>query len=75
MSDDLIRIEKKLDEVLKLLLHMEEASHGKAGKVPYRPAPLKMEGQVCSLCQRPVRYLPSKADSSSYERQCGCSLR
>lgn len=68
-----IRIEKKLDELLKLVVPMAQKP-GTA--VPPLPQPLHIPNQgACPLCQQPVSY-QNLVDPQSGEvvpvRLCGC---
>ena len=65
MVEAVLRIEKKLDE----LLHRQES------KTPIQP--LAHEGQSCPLCSRPIRYvplLPAKLGEIVMVRRCGCAV-
>ncbi len=69
----LVRVEKKLDEVLKLSL---KASRGDGpGNLPAMPVPFGASG-VCPLCQKPVSYRPVDLRVSPPTRviirECGC---
>lgn len=59
----IIRIEKKLDELLRRQVD-ENAMH----------QPLNYHGQHCPLCKRPVRYVPvsSRSEGHYMVRACGC---
>lgn len=53
MAKALIRIEKKADEILKLLL----ATQQQPGSVVPMAQPLNVPNQgACPLCQKPIRY-------------------
>ena len=60
VMDALLRIEKKLDEVIKCI------------KVPGTIIqPLDSEGQVCQLCNHPVVYSRDPISGTIW-RSCGC---
>jgi len=61
----LVRVEKKLDEVMKMMRAL----------APQAPLQLLSHtGQVCPLCQNAVHYLPlpSSGGESRTIRMCGC---
>lgn len=62
MRDSLIRIEKKLDELLRIMRDKEGA---------FLQA-LHHSGQVCPLCSRPVEYVD---DGDGPYRVCGCYVK
>jgi len=68
----LIRIEKKLDELLKLNIPMAQ----KSGVAVPMPQPLGMPNQgVCPLCQKGVTYqhlIDPETDTPVPVRVCGC---
>lgn len=66
-----VRIEKKLDEVLTLSLKAQTAP----GMLPLQLNPLNRPGQnPCPLCQQPVKYYPMIIEDGTTEviRECGC---
>lgn len=69
-----IRIEKKLDELLKLTLPIAQKQTG--SPVPPMPQPLNIASQgACPVCQQPVTY-QGLVDPETGEqvpvRMCGC---
>jgi hypothetical protein len=76
-----IRIEKKLDEVLKMILKSSKSAG--PGDLPPMAQPLGALGQVCPLCQKPISYRPvnlpadfraaaSQSPNVVILRSCGC---
>ena len=63
----LIRIEKKIDETMKLVL---ELATEKGAVVAMRVERLDRQTQVCPLCHRAIKY-ESTAHGSDV-RRCGC---
>ena len=63
-----LRIEKKLDEALKLL---------KVDKPGVQLQELKYPGQVCPLCNQPKTYYPIQVNKMESEVicVCGCTPR
>jgi hypothetical protein len=62
IMDALLRIEKKLDEIIKL----------QKGSNPYAIIqPMDSEGQVCQLCSQPVTYYRDPISGNVW-RSCGC---
>lgn len=70
-----IRIEKKLDELLKLSLSQSRAQKGSAAQLE----PLSYPTQsACPLCQKQVVYLPASfpdVPQLVLIRTCGCEPR
>jgi len=66
-SDALLRIEKKLDELLKLVVSLQKTE---PGRLPLIIQPLSSRGQVCPLCQRGIHYLLSQEGEAI--RICSC---
>lgn len=62
MMEALLRIEKKLDELLKM-------SKGATSLVITQP--MDSEGQVCQLCNQPVVYNKDPISGNVW-RSCGC---
>jgi len=70
-----IRIEKKLDEILRQVRHLAERNPGSA-VIPHIE-PLNQPGQSpCPLCRLPVKYMPvtlgGLIDGTVTVRVCGC---
>lgn len=67
--DAIVRIEKKVDELLKIGVRLT-ARDGES----MIPSPMNSSGHVCPLCQRPVQYYKC-ADTTGSDlvlRSCGC---
>jgi len=69
-----IRIEKKLDELLKLVLPIAQNQTG--SPVPPRPQPLNVPNQgACPVCQQPIMYqglIDPATGAQIPVRVCGC---
>jgi hypothetical protein len=69
-----IRIEKKLDELLKIVVPMAQKQAGSA--IPPMPLPLNVPNQgVCPLCQSQIIYVsqPNVTDGGiTLRRLCNC---
>ena len=61
LMEALLRIEKKLDETLKLVRSSQMTL----------VQPMDSEGQVCQLCQQPVEYNKEQLSGNVW-RSCGC---
>lgn len=68
-----VRIEKKLDEVMKMT--MKSARSSTPGDLPPMVQPLGTSGQGCPLCQRAVTYRPVNLPQLGQVvlRSCGCA--
>ncbi len=66
-----IRIEKKVDESLRLTLKATETAQG---NLPDRLQPLNDMGQSCPMCIRPIQYktMEMAPGYSVTFRECGC---
>ena len=68
-----IRVEKKLDELLKLTVTSQKVE---TGQLPVQLQPLSNPTQgACPLCQRPIVYrqvMVPETDTRATVRSCGC---
>ena len=73
LLDAAIRIEKKVDELLKLSLAAARAQRGPL--VSLEPLNYPTQGP-CPLCQKQVRYVPMVLDDLGVVkvRVCGCDV-
>jgi hypothetical protein len=53
LMENQARIEKKLDEVIKLVVALQQVQ---PGALPKRPDAMSTKRQICPLCQRAVKY-------------------
>ena len=74
LADSLLRIEKKLDELLKLAVG---ANKVEPGRLPPLLQPLTAAKQICPMCQRVIEYQVVEdanrhPDHFIVARVCGC---
>ena len=71
LMENQARIEKKLDEVIKLVVSLQQVQ---PGALPKRPEAMSTKRQTCPLCQKNVmyRYASRPTGGRLLLRVCGC---
>lgn len=79
MNDQiLLRIEKKLDEILSILSKHVNSTLT-TGALPIAPQPMQADHQVCPLCRSPIEYIVKYYETTAGKRQicyrqCRCTV-
>ena len=72
LMNALLRIEKKLDEVL---VAQQATQKVEPGRLPHILQPITQARQSCPLCQSPITYLQAMEDGEEFiTRLCGCRI-